>query len=292
MTIQLNQINTTDFVKANPSPVSTICGILPKENSSLSLLNAEVLFEINARYFPINNRDFFGLRWKCKSNYTIFNPDETINITIGMPLGRGTSIYNYSLTIDNNPALIYNTISQGQVNPNISEIWSKYLDNIEDGRKFYIFNVTIPANDSVLINFSFDSKESSVKYMIENFGSCEIIYDVGTARVWNGNITEKVEFKVYGVLPDYCYYEEDCLISDLNQVKIPFIDKFLDKYGSKCYSWEWNNEIIEYNLVGIVYTSIPESKLVLVSFSFFGLVNVIAAMVIIISFKISNRKNK
>jgi hypothetical protein len=91
---------------------------------------------------------------------------------------------------------------------------------------------------------------------------------------------------VSGYLPDYCYHEENCLISNLNQVKIPF----LDIYGSKCYCWEWNNEIIEYNLVGIVYTSVPENNLVLVSFSLFGLGNVIIAIIIIFKFKIKRGK--
>lgn len=65
--IHLNQINNTDFVKANPTPVNTIGGILPKENLTLSLVNAEVLFEINALNFPNY------LSWNFKSNYTIFN---------------------------------------------------------------------------------------------------------------------------------------------------------------------------------------------------------------------------
>ena len=203
-----------------------------------------------------------------------------------MPFGAFTSIYNYSLTIDNNPALIYDVIFIEYENPPISEIWNKYIENIDDGRKFYLFNITIPASDSVLISFSCETIEKSVRYIIENFGYCEIIYDVGTARVWNGNITEKVEFEVYGCLPDYCHHEEDCIISDLNHVKIPFISK----YCNKCYSWEWNNEIIEFNLVGIVYTSLPKNNLVLVSLSLFGLGNVIVAIIFIYNFKIKKGK--
>ncbi|MGB5909633.1 MAG: hypothetical protein WBH31_00430 [Promethearchaeia archaeon] len=282
--IQLNQINNTDFVKANPTPVSTIGGILPKENLSLSLLNAEVKFEINALNFPNY------LMWNFKSNYTIFNPDETINITIGMPFGWGTIIYNYSLTIDNNPALIYDTILLEYENPYytnpISEVWNKYLENIDNVRKFYLFNITIPANNSVLICFSCESIERSVRGIIKDFGYLEIIYDVGTARVWNGNVTEKVEFKVYGRLPDYCYHEEDCKISDMDLLRVPI----LDKYCTKCFSWEWNNEIIEYNLVGIVYTSLPRNYLALISFSLLGLGIVIVAMIVIYDLKVKKGK--
>lgn len=273
--IQLNQINNTDFVKANPTPVSTFGGILPKENLSLSLLYAEVNFEINALNFPKD------LMWNFKSNYTIFNSDETINITIGMPFGWGTLIYNYSLTIDNNPALIYDTILLEYENPPISEVWNKYLENIDNVRKFYLFNITIPANNSVLISFSCKSIERSVRGLIKEDGYYEIIYDVGTARVWNGNITEIVEFKVHGYLPDYSYHEEDCIISNFNNVKIPIVSK----YSSKCYSWVWNNEIIEYNLVGIVYTSVPENYLVLISLSLLGTGIAIVAMIIIYDFK-------
>ncbi|MFX1493919.1 MAG: hypothetical protein ACFFBZ_06520 [Promethearchaeota archaeon] len=284
--IQLNQVNNTDFVKANPTPVSNIGGILPKENLSLSLVNAEVLFEVKARYFFVDYREIFGLRWKFKSNYTIFNPDDTLNVTIAIPFAHFTNIRNTSLTVNNIPTLIYDCISIDFYDPPNSEIWSKYLENIEDSRMLYLFNITIPANDSVLINFSFDSKENSVEHIVDYFGYCEIIYDVGTARVWNGNINEKIQFKVHGYLPDYCYHEENCLISDLKQVKIPFVDR----YGFKCYSWEWNNEIIEYNLIGIVYTSVPENNLVLVSLSLFGLGSVIVAMVIIINSKTKTEK--
>jgi len=279
--IQLNQINNTDFVKSNFAPVSTgLGGILPKENLTLSLVNAEVLFEINALNFPNY------LRWNFKSNYTIFNPDETINVSIAIPFDLSTPIYNYSLTIDNNPTLIYDVIFIDYANPPLSEIWNKYIENIDDGRKFFLFNITIPANDSVLISFSCESIEISVKYIIKDYGYCEIIYDVGTARIWNGNITEKVEFEVYGRLPDYCHHEEDCIISDLNHVKIPF---FSD-YCNKCFSWEWNNEIIEYDLVGIGYTSVPENNLVLISLGLFGLGNVIVAMIFIYNFKIRRGK--
>jgi hypothetical protein len=171
--------------------------------------------------------------------------------------------------------------------PPISEVWNKYLENIDfPVRKFYLFNVTIPANNSVVISFSCESIERSVRGLIKDFGYYEIIYDVGTARVWNGNITEIVAFEVYGRLPDYCYHEEDCNISDLNNAKIPI----LSRYCNKCYSWEWNNEMIEFNSVGIVYTSLPENNLVLISLSLFGLGTVIIAMVIIYNFKVKRGK--
>lgn len=279
--IQLNQINNTDFVKSNFAPVSTgLGGILPKENLTLSLVNAEVLFEINALNFPKY------LRWNFKSNYTIFNPDETINVSIAIPFDLSTSIYNYSLSIDNNPTLIYDVIFIDYANPSLSEIWNKYIENIDDGRKFFLFNITIPANDSVLISFSCESIEISVKNIIKDYGYCEIIYDVGTARIWNGNITEKVAFEVYGRLPDYCYHEEDCIISYLSHVKIPIVSK----YCNKCFSWEWNNEIIEYDLVGIVYTSLPENNLFLITLGLFGIGNLIVAMILIANFKVKKGK--
>ncbi|MFX1269545.1 MAG: hypothetical protein ACFFAK_16410 [Promethearchaeota archaeon] len=278
--IQLNQINNTDFVKSNFAPVSTgLGGILPKENLTLSLVNAEVLFEINTLNFPNY------LSWNFKSNYTIFNPDETINVSIAIPFNLPAPIYNYSLTIDNNPALIYDAIVINYAS-NISEIWNKYIEDINDGRIFYLFNITIPANDSVLISFLCESIEISVKNIIKDYGYCEIIYDVGTARVWNGNITEKVEFKVYGHLPDYCYHEEDCIISDLNHAKIPFLSKYYDK----CFSWEWNNETIEYDLVGIGYTSVPENNLFLIILGLFGIGNLSVAMIFIVNFKVKKGK--
>ncbi|KKL63542.1 hypothetical protein LCGC14_2174060 [marine sediment metagenome] len=65
---------------------------------------------------------------------------------------------------------------------------------------------------------------------------------MGTSRAWNGPITERVEFKVYGKLPDsYSNYssEYNCSVSD-NEDGIS-------------YAWEWENKVISVDRVYIKY---------------------------------------
>ncbi|MBY8981238.1 MAG: hypothetical protein KGD72_12675, partial [Candidatus Lokiarchaeota archaeon] len=68
----------------------------------------------------------------------------------------------------------------------------------------------------------------------------KIFYDVGTSRAWNGTISERVEFKVYGKTPDSYSPSRNCTISDIT--------------NGKSYAWEWENEIININSVYISYS--------------------------------------
>ena len=66
------------------------------------------------------------------------------------------------------------------------------------------------------------------------------------SRAWNGTVSERVEFKVYGKPPDYYssyrkdHFEYNCTISDIT--------------NGKSYAWEWENEIINVNSVYISYS--------------------------------------
>ncbi|GAH57197.1 unnamed protein product, partial [marine sediment metagenome] len=61
-------------------------------------------------------------------------------------------------------------------------------------------------NNSITIEYSF------IAY-IDTTTSIDILniyYDVGTSRAWNGTISERVEFKVYGKLPDSYSSSRNC----------------------------------------------------------------------------------
>jgi hypothetical protein len=231
--LTLNKASFIKFSKANPAPVKFVGGILPKENLNLSLTNAEVFFNVNTTDFPYYNYSF-------NSNYTIFNPNEQVNITIAMPFLMDIwDVKNFILRVDYiEIPFTYNYTLTVE-----SEIWQEYLSNFDypssslSSTCFYIFNISIPTNDSVMISCSFEHNYDYMavgKYALDMF---ELIYIVGTARIWNGNITERIEFDVCGRFPDNYTHQEDCNMSTIETFRK--------------YIWEWDNEIIEVNYVGI-----------------------------------------
>lgn len=226
--IRLNQPSFIKFSKANPVPVDYIGGILPKENLNLSLTNADVLFQVNTTDFPYYLYSF-------NSNYTIFNPNEQVNVTIAIPfLMEWREVNNLKLRVNDK----WIPFSHDDSLSIESEIWQEYLDNIDYyGYSYaYIFNISIPANDSVIISCSFDYSDY-MRFLPPGYDTFELIYIVGTARIWNGNITERIEYEVSGRFPDSYTPQEDCNVSIIE--------------AGRKYTWEWDNEVVEYNYVGI-----------------------------------------
>jgi len=207
---------------------------LPEENVLLMMTNANVIFNVDAVYYHRKiNINFNG-------NYTIYNPDEAINTTLVAPFSTDFKNLESSCVIK-----IENTaISYGFLEYNFTDSpWDEYLDWRYIGhRKFIIINTTFPENDSITIEFSFDAYID----IFEDYDGLDIFYDVGTSRAWNGTITERVEFKVYGNRPDsYSEYREDifeynCTIFDIED--------------GISYLWEWENEIINVDSVYISFS--------------------------------------
>lgn len=255
-------INTS----ANPTPVRIIGGFLPKENVSLSLTEANVLIEVEAINYP----DI--IRWNFEGNYTIYNPNNSIEITIAFPFYM-SFVNNISLRVNGNPIDIDDVISLY----NVPDIWNSYMDDLSDTyyRNAYICNITFPTNDSLNVQFNLNSYSYRINDYFDYVGKYDIVYDVGTSRIWNGNITEKVEFRIQGRQPDYCYYANQCNISE--------------NEDGKSYIWAWNNEIININLVGISY--LP-TQLESLYFIIFMIIIIIAGIIGITFFIIKKSRLK
>jgi hypothetical protein len=101
-----------------------------------------------------------------------------------------------------------------------------------------VFNTTILKENSQVLSYRFYKNMENPLYYTDYY---RINYILGTARAWKNNFTEKVEFKVQGKLPtSYTKYTEKvCNIST-----IP---------SGKSYSWNWDNECINDDYVGIDY---------------------------------------
>ena len=244
---------------------------LPKENCSLIMTNASVIFNVDAEeYLSRINIDFTG-------NYTIYNPNESMNVTLVAPFSLDFKNLESSCVIK----IENTTVSYDFLEYNFTDSpWEEYLESqyFMQNRKFLIINATFPENDSITIEYSFDANIG----ISTSVGILNIFYDVGTSRAWNGTISERVEFKVYGKRPDsYSSYRKDhfeynCTISDIED--------------GKSYAWEWENEIINVNSVYISYSYYnPWARLVFYLFypSLFALV-----IILLVGKKIKKRRDK
>lgn len=173
-------------------------------------------------------------------NYTIYNPKESLNLTIGAPFAF-FQIENCTVLV-NGTSVPFITKNDYQIDyANESRIWNQFMYN--RSLPTYLFfgswiliNISIPEKTYLNLEYKFHSPRHS-RYIVE--GYYYVIYDVGTARLWNGTITETVEINVHGNLPISVYEGQSCTISDI--------------FDGKSYRWEWNNENIDVNYVGLYY---------------------------------------
>lgn len=239
----------------------------PEESCSLIMTNANVIFNID--YQESNHKIDIGF----KGNYTIFNPGISQNLTLAAPFSSEFNNLESTCMIKvDNEINAFNCIQHHWSDP-----WDEYLDTVGLGmsnrRNFILTNVTFPENSSVKVEYSFDA------YMTEEFDDDQltIFYDVGTSRAWNGSITERVEFKVYGklpnsyskVIPDIFNYS--CTISNFS--------------NGRSYTWEWVDETIMIDSVYISY-SFPSHRFLrlaqtfIILAAYFGVSLVIVAIVL------------
>jgi len=216
-----------------PGPVELdMGGILYANNNSLNLVNADVVFTIDSTDFQNNISVLFD------SNYTIHNPtNTTANVTIYAPFSfqMGDMESDWQVEV-NGTTTEFSYISSYSLNDDLSS----YFENFTRYIRFYlVINTTILKEKSQVISYRF---YKNIYYPLRDANEFSIRYIVATARAWKNNITEKVEFKVKGELPtSYIdYSEKACNIST-----IP---------NGKSYSWNWDNESINDEYVGITYS--------------------------------------
>ncbi|MFX1593855.1 MAG: hypothetical protein ACFFCL_14270 [Promethearchaeota archaeon] len=219
---------------ADPAPIpitSYSGGLLPKENVTLSLISANVLIDADT-----SNLKYLG-GISFNGNYTIFNPDDDINLTIGAPF-EFYPVENCTVLV-NDTSIPYSIIHDHDIDEEYdSEIWNQYIYNrsLVDQGFWVLCNISINRSTYMKLQYIFNIPKPEFPY---TFGYYRIIYDVGTARLWNGNVTETVKIRTHGNIPNSIYNEDLCVISDISD--------------GKCYQWDWNEEKIEINYVGLNY---------------------------------------
>ena len=247
-------------------------GFFPAENCPLIMTNANVIFEIDYNE-PSNRIDI-----SFEGNYTIYNPNESQNITVAAPFSSVfeslESTFKIKVNNSQKPFTFYDY--------HWSDPWAEYLDTIEFSslHSFILTNISIGENSSVRIDCSFDS------YIIPSINDDDItiMYNLGTSRTWNGTITESVEFNTYGKLPSSCYIETFC--PDNYSFTIT---NFSD---GRSYKWEWIDTRINTNAVFVSYY-FPNNRSVRMSiiFTIFSLY-ISIPIVIGIIIKIVKKKRK
>lgn len=250
---------------------------LPVENCSLILTNASVIFNIEYPGYKSPADQIMSLPYiylNFSGNYTIYNPDDSLNTTLVAPFSpdfrnlESTCLIKIEENVTPFSFVEYNSYQSP---------WEEYLDvypGMSSKRKFIVINVTIPENDSVIVKYSYNAYIANSDSTIDEL---RIYYDVGTSRAWNGTITERVEFKVHGRIPD-SYLECDPYLSNYNCA-------ISNIQNGKSYAWEWINERIMINSVYISYYY-PHRLLTLILFI---LIPSMIAVTIIILVKIKRK---
>jgi len=223
---------------ANPLPAPKLLdmgGIVYDNNNSLNLVDADVVFTINSTDFPNIISILFD------GNYTIRNPtNTTANVTIYAPFAfpEASIESEWQVAVNGTPTE-FSSVSHFSLNSNLSSYFENYTSYISLYEVYYIvINTTILKETSQVISYRL---YRTTENPLSDTTHYSIRYIVATARAWKNNITEKVEFKVQGKLPtSYTEFtEKKCNISI-----IP---------NGKSYSWNWDNESMNDDLVGINY---------------------------------------
>ncbi|MFX1281493.1 MAG: hypothetical protein ACFFA3_19245 [Promethearchaeota archaeon] len=236
---------------ANPLvPYTPSCGgVLIKDNNTYSMPNANVLIEIDATN-PSSHYDLHFI-----GNYTIFNPNNSTNVTIVAPFSPDM----FGITYDTINDILYENGSYiGPVQIEMPEVISNCIVKSNDStipyeifvfeprleyqwRTFHMIgllgNITLPKNNTSLLEYSFNSHITIPRDY--GYSGLEFMYFVGTSRTWFGNITETVEFRVKGYQPDKAYSWR----MDPDYIRGRNCTIFNIKDG-KSYLWVWNNERI------------------------------------------------
>ncbi|OLS32869.1 MAG: hypothetical protein HeimAB125_04420 [Candidatus Heimdallarchaeota archaeon AB_125] len=232
-------VNKNNRIVANPLNVfvESAGGLLPGNDTDLQMVEANVVMDIDETY---GENGSFAVSFD--GNYTIFNPNETLEIMIGAPFltvyeGLTDSLKIEVDGIETEYDIVYYNYNNDSATP-----WMNYFQlYIVQERYFAICNITFSGQSNTTIRYRFDS--------ITNFRYTEeviwITYDVGTARAWDGLLTEYVEFNVYGKQPTYYY-------NNTANTTVTEIE------NGKSYLWSWEKiDEIRTDYVFIEYFPTP-----------------------------------
>ena len=99
-------------------------GIIPNDNITLNLLDASVVFNIDSTNF-LNT---IGINFD--GNYSIFNPDNVMNVTLYAPFRFDSELINSSCDVQvNGTPISFELIEIYELEYNVTEMIMDYLSN-------------------------------------------------------------------------------------------------------------------------------------------------------------------
>ena len=220
-----------------PAPDQFIADIFPKiNNTNIQLLNASATITINATEL-INE---IGITFK--GTYTLFNPENTTNLTISLP---------FSLCIDVENATFGVFVNDTQVPFEIATTTEDNLTSIVVNINFMLefdfhcpitlitSNLTLLENYTYVVKYQF---EASIPKPLSYRNLFYMIYSSDTAKLWKENATERVEYNVFG---------GDPLFSIGRNQEV--LRQAIDIAGGKGFICEWNNTQNSTVQIGIMF---------------------------------------
>ncbi|MBN1216275.1 MAG: hypothetical protein JXA99_12650 [Candidatus Lokiarchaeota archaeon] len=193
-------------------------GFCPLGDNNFTLANADILYDIDTHDYPYT----FDL--EIYANYTVYNPDDAVNVTFAAPFPQYSSYYeNISIIVGNHTIPYCIEDPEAYKDDNIDLYYLTWWDT-----SFLIFNISLPKNDSIEVKYELISINNPFHGNIQS-----ITYGLFTAHFWNEILHERIEFHVNGTYPNkykeqlYGYPEINCTIENHE--------------NTRSYIWEWYN---------------------------------------------------
>ncbi|MBN1216313.1 MAG: hypothetical protein JXA99_12840 [Candidatus Lokiarchaeota archaeon] len=198
-------------------------GPFPITNNNCTIKNATILYKVYC-----SDRHDYSLT--IDANYTIYNPNSTLEATILAPFPDSVMCDLISVYSDNPFQALDYEIKYDWDYPEYDQYLSVVYSMILKS------NITLPENNTFKLCYYID-----YSYIFLSANREEIFYWLYTADSWNEISYERIEYQVYGLQPDY--------FSDNEYMEIINHTNYIS------YIWTWNNQSIDVNSVYIGYGS-------------------------------------
>jgi hypothetical protein len=208
-------------IKAPPPPrppYQFIGEITPNCSSRFNLSNTSILIMLDL-IKPLNS-----IYITFDANYTLYNPEQTSNITLFLPISLNMEINesNFDILLNGFP----NSFILSQYN------FENKIYDLDLSIRFYInspvylirTNFTALENSINIIEYKF---EGNIPYILSS-SSFELAYYINSSRTWQGYSSGRVVFEVYNMDP---------VFGTLGNYNIP---RLVETDGYKKCTYEWN----------------------------------------------------
>ncbi len=217
-------------------PEQFIADIFSSTNTTVRLININTMITMDAT-------DFYNkIGINFDGNYTLFNPENTTNLTLILPFSLCMDFQNSTFEVSVNDTQIpFEVLSNTEENLTSTGINLDFLSRfvVHCPITLITSNLTLLENNTYIINYQFSG---SIPKPLDLQNLFYMAYYLETARVWKGNLTQRVEFKLFGKIPIYGIageYDGDWQILDIQ--------------GGQSVLLEWNKGKVDTIYVGIRY---------------------------------------